>query len=346
MRSLPTLALLATLAVAASIPALTGSSQAVAPSGPDVAAVIDGRTVTVAELDLVAGPDQIELRQLEYESRKKALDFLLHRALIEKEAAARGIEPRELIAAEVMAKLTGPTPEAVEAFKKANPRLDAGDLEESEWNARIVLALERQQREAVENAFIDGLLRSHASSYQVHLSRPRVELTDQGAPVRGPASAAVTIVLFSDYECEGCRKADRAIHELMESFPGQVRLVRRDFPAARHEHAARAAVAARCAGEQGRYWPFHDALMADRTRLPQDGLLFTADELGLDADAFQSCLQGESVVEAVVRDRELGQALGLQGTPSAFVNGIPVPELLESDWLPKLVESELGLAGR
>jgi protein-disulfide isomerase len=100
-----------------------------------------------------------------------------------------------------------------------------------------------------------------------------------------------------------------------------VRLIVKDLPLASHRHARLAAEAARCAGAEGRFWPYHDRLFAEQPRFAEDRLIAYAVDLGLDADAFGRCLGERRFAREVDADLAQARALGLRGTPAFLVNG-------------------------
>lgn len=138
---------------------------------------------------------------------------------------------------------------------------------------------------------------------------------------KGPADAPVTIVEFSDYQCPFCVRAEQALGDLLDEFPEKVRLVFKDFPLRFHGGAEPAAVAARCAGESGRYWEYHDMLFVAQGDFARADLITYAVRLGLPREAFTACLDGGRYRAAVQADVREGRAAGVTGTPTFFVNG-------------------------
>lgn len=145
--------------------------------------------------------------------------------------------------------------------------------------------------------------------------------------VKGPADAPVTLVEYSDFQCSSCRAAQRPLRELLERHPGRVRLAFRHFPAeSAHPWARDAAAAAECAGRQGRFWQLHDELFLRQTLWsgePDAPRLFRdyAAALGLDMGAFSRCLTEPGTADAVERDRQEGLLLGINATPTFFIEG-------------------------
>jgi protein-disulfide isomerase len=112
------------------------------------------------------------------------------------------------------------------------------------------------------------------------------------SPVKGPSNAPVTIIVFSDFECPYCQRAQRAVSQLLQQYKEQIRFVYHDFPLEGiHPHAFQAAIAARCAREQGKFWEMHGKLFENQYALATNDLLRYASEIGLDLERFRSCIQ-------------------------------------------------------
>ncbi|MDD5628573.1 MAG: thioredoxin domain-containing protein [Elusimicrobia bacterium] len=153
---------------------------------------------------------------------------------------------------------------------------------------------------------------------------------------KGEAKAPVVIVEFSDLQCPACRFAVAPIKELLSIYDRKVRIIFKHYPLAQHLSAWPAAVAADCAGRQGRFWDLHDLLydkQADwapappkkgqakpQPGSPQDFIPF-ARRLGLDMPAFESCLKDPSVSELITADQKDGDARWVLSTPTFFING-------------------------
>lgn len=149
---------------------------------------------------------------------------------------------------------------------------------------------------------------------------------------RGPEDAPVTLVEFSDFQCPFCRNGSRAVEEVLEGFPGRVRVVFKNFPLDTacnlemtqqiHPFACRAAVLARCAGAKNPelFWKAHDAFFrADE--LSEDVLFRVPRELGLDANEIEACMAAKAPLAKVKEDVALARKLGVTGTPTFFLNG-------------------------
>lgn len=149
-----------------------------------------------------------------------------------------------------------------------------------------------------------------------------VYISTAGAQSQGDATAKVTLIEFSDYQCPFCgRYATETFSKLIDQYvkTGKVRYVLRNFPLTQmHPLAEKAAEAAECAGEQGKYWEMHDRLFKNQQALDAKELAGHAMVLGLDAAKFQQCLEGGKFAAKIKADIADGTKLNLRGTPTFF----------------------------
>lgn len=148
-----------------------------------------------------------------------------------------------------------------------------------------------------------------------------LEIDVNGAPGRGSPMAQVTIVEFSDFECPYCGRAHPIIQQVLREFEGRVRVVFKNYPLSRHPHAMPAARAAVAAGNQDRFWEMHDLLFEHQQQLEPEHVDRYAEEIGLDMDRFHADLEATATQDRVEADQEQGHDLGVEATPSFFVNG-------------------------
>ena len=155
-------------------------------------------------------------------------------------------------------------------------------------------------------------------------------LSLKGKVSLGSGQAPIAIVEFADFECPYCRQFQSTVFaEIRRRYidTGKVRFVIRDFPLSTHANAMQAAEAARCAGDQGKYWPMHDALFSEPPKLDQIGLAEHAESLALDVDMFRSCLARGKHKPDIETDMQVAGALEINGTPSFLIGKITGEEV-------------------
>lgn len=170
----------------------------------------------------------------------------------------------------------------------------------------------------------------------------RYDIPTDGFPSLGPKDAPIVIVEFSDYQCPYCtRWHDEVYESLMAAYPDKIRLVYRNLPLGFHEEAQPAAEAAMCAGDQNSYWQYHGLLFGELP-LGQETYLQYATDLGLDMETFKKCITENKYADFVQKDAAFAQQLGVTGTPTFFVNGIPVVGAQPFDYFQNLIDKELA----
>jgi protein-disulfide isomerase len=151
---------------------------------------------------------------------------------------------------------------------------------------------------------------------------PDVRTVDPAdSPSKGPASAPVTIVVWSDFECPACGRMVPLLDEVTHKHPNDVRLVHKFYPLAKHPNAHKAALAAWAAQRQGKYWEYERKLFADQTRMSDADLVRHAKDVGLDMQRFEADRASDAAEKTVARDKAAADAAGLSGTPHIVING-------------------------
>jgi protein-disulfide isomerase len=180
-------------------------------------------------------------------------------------------------------------------------------------------------------------------------TRPTPKLLDDpvpiptlGSPAMGPATAPITLVEFSDFQCPYCSKAVAQINATLKAYPNDVRLIFKQYPLVElHPAAAISAAASLAAHAQGKFWPMHDVMFANRPKLSRESILAWAKEIGLDMKRFTADLDSDAIKKAVARDRANGDKAGVEGTPTVFLNGQRYNGDLAPDAIKPVIEGEL-----
>ena len=312
-------------------------------SGPakstETLATVGGQPITEDDLLPSVASKLISLRNLEYQMKKQALDNLIDQRLLEAEAKRKGMSADKFLEQEVDTKVAEPTDAELNAYYLAQKAELNRPLNEAK--AQLEPSLKQAKVQQARQAFYAHL--REQAKVVVLLSPPRVEVSVDPARVRGNPKAKVMIVEFSDFQCPYCGGVQATLQSVLAKHPDTVALAYRDMPMSKiHPLARKAAEAARCAGEQGKFWEYHDLLFADQSKLDQDGLMDKARTLKLDEQRFESCLGSEKFKAQIQQDSQEGMRAGVSGTPGFFINGIFLSGSQPESAFENLVQEQLS----
>ncbi|MGE0456480.1 MAG: thioredoxin domain-containing protein [Vicinamibacteria bacterium] len=312
-----------------------------APIGQDIVATVGDGVVTAAELDDLARERLVRLRAEEYRIKRAVLDETISRLLLEGEAKARGVTVRQLEEAEIEAKAAILSPEVVRRVFESNGQRYQG-RDEAAALAEIGANLRSAQMAEIRRKFVASLKKK--AGVRILLEPPRVEVRVDIGPSKGPATAPVTVVEFADFQCPACRSAHATFLRVLEKYGDQVRFVFRHFPLPIHKEAPKAAEAASCANEQGRFWEMHDRLFQAQGGLQPSDLRRHAQELQLEMARFDACLESGKFLAAWQRDLADGRRYGVAATPTFFVNGRSIQGSQPFEAFAEILDEELAKA--
>ena len=340
------LSLATVLAVSACAETPSAAEEIQAPANPDqVVAEVDGRKITLKDVDAkweeFDSAERARIFQQLYQNRRTMLDQVVGDILIEQAAKTANLSVDAYVAQETAKRVQPVTDADVQAFFEQN-RDRAGGRSINDLRKPIEEFLLGQRKLQARAQIIDQL-RSANSSVRIMLDPPRynVELASHD-PIRGDTSAPVTIVEFSDYQCPFCARVNPTIAKVREAYGNKVRIVFKDFPLANHPQAPKAAEAAHCAGDQGKYWEMHDKLFSDQRALEAAGLKASAAALGLNMAKFNQCLDSGTYKAIVQEDLELGEKMGVNSTPTLYINGRAVVGAQPFEMFKSIIDEELA----
>jgi protein-disulfide isomerase len=302
-----------------------------------VVAEVNGQKLTRADLEQKQVAKLLQARYQQYLAEREALDQLIDQQLLEMQAAREHLTVAELVDREVISRAKEPTDDQIELF------YEGMRTEESLAAVRDkIVATIRQIRTSKARAMYVQSLRSQAK-IRIALGPPDTQVLGISTPNQDRKNvAAVVVVEFADYECPYCRTVHPEIKKLQEEFGDKVSVIFRDFPLPMHANAAKAAEAARCAGAQGKFWDYHDLLFTSTKKPEVAQLKENARTLGLETQRFDQCLDSNEQAAAVRKDLAEAQRLGLDGTPSFFINGRFLSGAVKYNTLREIVEQQLG----
>ncbi len=168
-----------------------------------------------------------------------------------------------------------------------------------------------------------------------------IKISTDGDPVRGPASAKVTIVEFSDFQCPYCAKATGEVKQILNKYPKDVRFLFKQFPLDIHSQAAVAAEASLAAQAQGKFWEMHDKLYANFRSITKDRILAWAQEMGLDVTRFKTDLDSHKYLARVTAEEKQGEDAGVVGTPTFYINGKKLNSSFEFAIVDPVIQAEM-----
>jgi protein-disulfide isomerase len=299
---------------------ILGKPSANATDRARVLAIVNDKQITGADIENSLGPLIFNVQEEVYALRKKDLDLKVNDTLLTQEAQKKGVTTRALLDTEVSAKAPRVTDAQAQAFYDQNK--DRISAEFAQVKAQIIQYLQESKDQEATLAFAQQL--RSAAKVEINLTAPvspvfTIATDDQ--PTKGGAKASVTVVAFTDFECPSCARQHPVLDRIVNEFGDRVRLVVRDFPLSQHANARKAAEAAEAAREQGKYWEYASVLFRNQSALGVDKLKQYATELGLDRTRFDSSLDGGKFTEKVQRDIVDGRKLGINGTPTLYING-------------------------
>lgn len=287
---------------------------------------------TVAGTPISAGPLNERMKAYAfkhrlriYEIKKGILDRKINDLLLIAEANKKKIAVDEIVRAEITSQLKPAGEVEIRKFYDENRARINGEFESS--RAEIAKYLENQELARLERVLSDRV-RSGAS-LRVMLPEPEppvqnISIDDD--PGRGDQNAPVRVVEFTDFQCSACGAMYPLLEEVLKTHEKNVQFVVRDFPLAMHPNARKAAEAAAAAHAQGKFFDYIALLFKNQNALEVPSLKKYASDLGLDRKRFDMELDTGVYAAEVQHDVEEGEAYGIEGTPTIYINGVMLRE--------------------
>lgn len=296
---------------------LTASSAMYGQTTPDagqVVAKVSGDNLTIADLQQKEGGKLLQAEYQYYLNERKALEELIDNQLLQDQARRENITLDQLLKNEVYKNVKDPTEDQLQVY------YEGLDTQEPYSAVRedVLQHIRELRRNKARAAYVENLRKE--ARINIMLLPPSADVDIAKAAANGSLNAPVVLVEFADYECPYCQKVNPQIQQLKKEYGNNLTIVYKDFPLPMHHGSEKAAEAARCAGEQGKFWLYHDVLFYSR-QVEVDALKEHARVLNLDTEKFDTCLDSGAESAAVKKDLEEAKSLGLTGTPSFFVNG-------------------------
>jgi protein-disulfide isomerase len=283
-------------------------------SNPNVVAKFEGKDITLEDLEK-SSPDVFAARLEVYKAQKNALEDYIRNAVMENLAKKAGISTEDFMKKEMNSAKKKVSDKEVEAFLKSKSVPDTSKVPpEVKDQVRGLLHVQK-----LVSAKTKG------SQVELYLSRPKaapLTIKTDGEPAWGNADAPVTIVEFSDFQCYYCGQARARLAEIKKAYGKKVRIVYKHYPLPSHPEARPAAEASMCVNEQSsdKFWKYHDMLFDNMKAWTNDELKDYAKKVGVDEKKFDECFTSKKYAAHVDASIAEGQRLGVNSTPSFFVN--------------------------
>ena len=287
---------------------------------------------TVAGTPITAGPLNERMKAYVfkqrlriYEIKKGILDRRINDLLLIAEAKKKNIAPEEMVRTEITGQLKPATEAEIRKFYDENKARINGEFEAA--RGEIAKYLENQEMARLERALSDRV--RAGANFRVMLPEPEppvqnISIDDD--PARGDQNAPVRVVEFTDFQCSACGAMYPLLEEVLKSYEKSVHFVVRDFPLAMHPNARKAAEAAAAAHAQGKFFDYIALLFKNQNALEVPSLKKYASDLGLDRKRFDTELDSGVYAAEVQHDVEEGEAYGIEGTPTIYINGVRLRE--------------------
>lgn len=321
---------------------LLSFSSLINAASEDVVASFNGEPITYQMIEQGSEMELYEAKLKLFDIRMTSLKEMLIGRLIKLDPRSKGLDQQQFIN-RYIAKPIRVTDKMVSDFAKKQ-RIPADKLDQ-DLKSKVRQYLRSQNYMSQVDAWF--VAQSGRHNVKINLTMPEeprfhVDITD--APFRGDKNAKVTIVEFSDFECPYCVRADGTVRQLVEKYGDKIKVVYKHFPLSFHPNAPKAAEASICAQQQGMdyFWKMHDELFANYRNLSVGVMKDSAKKIGLDYDAFSSCLTSGKYASRVEADMQQGMAVGVNSTPVFFVNGRLIKGAQPLESFVEKIEQELA----
>lgn len=307
-----------------------------------VYAVVDGKEIKGKEvLERVKG-EMSELNRQMYDLKRRATEQIVQDRILEGEAKRQGTTVDQLFKQFDALREKDVADADIDAFlKKRN--IDRKKLKKAELKS-VPNIIKMQRVYEARQKYVNELRQK--ANVKIKLTRPMEKPIDVAVgtnPPRGPASAKVAIVEFSDFECPFCSRGRDRLEEVRAKYGDKVKIYYRHFPLESiHPNAFKSAEGTSCARDQGKFWEYHDELFRNQRDLKEKSLVKHAKTIGLDEAKFAECLKSGKYAEEVRADMKDAQKYGVNSTPTFYINGHILRGAVPLDQFSDLIELELG----
>jgi len=336
-------ALAAAIIITCSIPRAAIAQDSVEPSDANkVVATVGNHKITEGEVDEEIKPQLASWQNQLYQYRRDAINKLADQYVVAQAAKKAKLTPDAFMKKQLAGKAVQVTDTDARQFYDQHK--DRIQQPYDQIKAPLIAALQRRNDQEAREQVIARLREDNHLTLMIE--PPRLKIATAGYPSLGPKNAPITVVEFADFQCPYCKRSEETVKELRQEYGDKMRLVFIDFPLSFHQYAFQAAEAARCAGEQGKFWQYHDELFENQSKLTTQDLKDAAAKLKLNTKKFDTCLDSGKYADAVHNAMSEGSAAGVDGTPGFFINGRPLTGAQPAPMFESIINEELAHNGQ
>ncbi len=299
-----------------------------------VVATVGNIRITQADVDKYAAGKLIPLQEQIGEIRRTALESIIVKILLEKEAKQKGISVEEFKKSLTNVDVIVPLEEIEKEYLENIPAF--ASMNPDEAKERIRLAFEAQARMRVYVKSVKQLKNKADLTYLENFWSAKVD-TDEKGPSLGNEKAKITIIEFSDFQCPYCKNSNKIIKQVVQNYGDKVKVVFKHLPLQPNSHIL--AQAAVCADKQNQFWNYHDSLF-EAEDMSENLLIQIAEQHGLNVNYFKECLTSNDSNKIVLEDINEAKRLGIEGTPTFIVNGKIIQGVISYERFSKLIADE------
>ncbi len=311
-------------------------------------AKIGSTVLTEDELRKDMGTQLYEAENQLYMIRKGWVDQKSKTFLIAQAAKKAGLSVQEWTKREIDSKVSAPSLQEIDQLASrfgvqgsTIPPTDAEYAAQKEKARQYIQGQKRMMKEAE----VVQQLTAKGGTVELFFTKPeapKIDVTYSAEdPMKGPKSAPVTIIEFTDFECPFCKRSQDTLKQVMDVYGSKVKLIEKQYPLPFHQRAKPAAEAVLCAQEQGKFWEMHDKIFPSDSMQDSDFTRF-AGEIGLNKSKFEKCYSSHKMAARIEKDIADGQRVGVRGTPHFFVNGQVINGAQPFESFKTIIDAELA----
>ncbi len=281
-----------------------------------------------------------------YDKEKLKVSSYAQNLLLLETAKEKGFKTTKKLLESLVKNIKKPLKKDIQAFMVKYAQQLKG-MDEKKIQEIAIRSLQDKEKTAIIENFVLELVKSKnfKVTFPYPSGIPELKIDIKNSPVLGKADAKYTIVEFSDFQCPYCSRVVPEVEKVVKDNPN-VKLVFKHFPLSFHPVAFNAAVATVCAKQQGKFWEYHDMLFKNQKTLSDENITKYAKNLKLDMRAFEICIKSPAATKLVKNDMKIAESLGIQGTPTLFLNGVKINAMNEKMILDEIESLKNRVVGK